>query len=140
DAVGFLQSFHNRSEVLGGGSDDVYQNPSTAEVLPQPGQRFTEDARQPGVGQPNGVEHTARKFGHTRRGISRPWFGRNRLGDQAAQTIQVHHSRQLATEPRGSGGEQHGVLELLTENLARQSGARHYGATGWRVVGDARSG
>ena len=83
---------------------------------------------EPGIGEPDRVEHAAPKLGHPRRAVARARGERHGLGDDAAEAIEVHDAGQLAPEAGGAGGEQEGILEVAAEDRPREvSGGRAHG-------------
>src|ERR1041384_7508723 len=78
------------------------------------------------IGEAHRVEHPARELRHPRRRVAVPRRERNRLGDDSAEPIEVHHPVELASEPRGAGGEKNRILEGVAEEVAGERRPGHY--------------
>src|SRR5690348_2299764 len=98
----------------------VDQHPRAPQVRRQPRKLAFAHGLEPGVREPDRVEHAPRELRHARGAMSLPWLRGHRLGDDPAERVQIDHSAHLVAEAGGAGSEKDWILEGRVEQPNRR--------------------
>src|SRR5256886_431104 len=96
---------------------NVHEDPSALQPLRQPGELVLRNPLHPGIGEADRVEHAAAKLRDPQRGMTLTRLRSYRLGNDAAEPIEIDHVIELASKSGGAGGKKNWILESRSEQF-----------------------